>query len=526
MDRRDWFFGQKVTEGELQGSQDAVEDATRRLQFDMSFEGIAQGLVATEAGAPNLTVEVSAGVAYNSLGERCQHPTAVIVDVSKDYLGVSTTITQGAGFEAILGVSIGFARLEDDDRIDDNDNPLFFESNEYFVYRVTKGAETNTPPAVSPPLEAGFVRVCDVRLVHGASAITNAYITPPGGTYTAIPEARQDMFVASAGSLEVRANNAEEAVQQLLTLLNNHPASEIAVDASSDWHDGDTNPADDLQARLDKVIDDLADDTGAGGSDKLGAGALTPWIGGRARPAGSIFDQLEAVGVDLGAAAAGDDGMERVGGEQRTSALAGGLVIPVGTAATQAQYLIDQLPQLGVTTTQLWAGPQEYDAKLFVDGDIDVRSDAVVTGSGSLTVNTGAALTLQTGSPATISRILTLTGADSGIQYRLGTIGDADANLDVGTDAYRVAANPTAPRTFTLLDSTGNTPVDGQVIRVFRTFTGVAIPAMTFQRESGPTTLAQFPVGSPSFVEFTYDSSGNGWYVSAFGGSTTVTSHT
>lgn len=532
MDRRNWYFAQTVTDGELEGSQDAVEETTRQLQADMSFEGIAQGLVATEAGTPDLTVEVSAGVAYNSLGERCHHPTAVIVDVSEDYLGNPTAITQGAGYEAILGVSIGFAREFSDDRIDGNDNPLFFLEEEVAQYRVTKGSETNTPPAVSPPLEAGFVRVCDIRLVHGASAITDAFITPPGGTYTGIDNARQDMFLATAGTLEVRANNAEAALQQLLTLLDDHPASEIAVDASSDWHDGTANPADDLQARLDKMIDDLAGETTgdltAGGAFMVGHTDLTAWKNGKGRPAQSVGLTLEAIANDLGAENVGEDGMKSIGGEARTGAPAGALTAPAGSAASQMQYLLDNLPQLGVTANQAWVGPHEFDAAVKLDGTVDVRSAAVVTSAGSLTINTGAPLTLQSGSPATISRILTMSGADAGIQYRTGTLGNADANLDVGTDEYRFTAIPLTDRTFTLLDSTGNTPVNGQRIKVIATISGGVADAI-FVRETGGTELGRIkaaPAGNIGTIEFTYHSAGNGWYVSGVSGDGVITPHT
>lgn len=526
MDRYNFYAGQPVTEGEMDENFAAAEVATRQLQSDMGFEGITQGLVATEAGTPDLTVEISAGVAYNSLGERCQHSTAVIVDISEDYLGNPTAITQGAGYEAVVAVSIGFARIFDDDRIDINDNPLFWSEAESYVYRVTKGSETNTPPAVSPPLEAGFVRVCDIRLVHGASAITDAFITPPGGSYTGIDNARQDMFLATAGTLEVRANNAEAAVQQLLTLLDDHPASEIAVDASNAWHDGTTNPADDLQGRFDKMIDDLAGETSgavnAGGAFMIGHTDLTAWKNGKGRPAQSVGLTLEAIANDLGAENIGQDGMKSIGAEARTGSPAGALTAPAGSAASQMQYLLDNLPQLSVTASQVWAGPHEFDGAVILDGTVAIRSAAAVTSPGSLIINSGAPLTLQAGSVATISRILTLSGANAGVQYRTGTLVDADANLDVGTDSYRFTTAPSTTRTFTLLDASGNTPVDGQRIHVTQPLAGPPGGAAVFVRETGGTTLATFPSAGACSVLFEYHTAGNGWYVIMHAGGVTV----
>ncbi len=148
-------------------------------------------------------------------------------------------------------------------------------------------------------------------------------------------------------------------------------------------------------------------------------------------------------------------------------------------------------------------------------GSLAVQSGA------NLDVESGATLDLKSGSTATISTLLTMNGTDGGIKYRTGTLGDADANLDVGTDEYRFTASPTVPRTFTLLETSGNTPVDGQRIRVLHT-QSFPLAAATFERETGPTTIAQFPTGGPGMVEFTYHAAASAWYVSSFSGTATA----
>ena len=71
-DRKDYYFRQKVTEGELDGGFDDLERASRSMIQDLGLIGVSYGLAISQAAVPNLTVVVSGpGAAYDQTGQRC-----------------------------------------------------------------------------------------------------------------------------------------------------------------------------------------------------------------------------------------------------------------------------------------------------------------------------------------------------------------------------------------------------------------------------------------------------------------------
>ena len=99
-DRKDWSFKQLVQENEMDESGDGLEQADRNAAIDMGLAavdvdsdngGIMLGLDAiAQGGAGNLNVDVSAGSAYDHLGQR------VRVDSSKT-VNITQTGTTGVG---------------------------------------------------------------------------------------------------------------------------------------------------------------------------------------------------------------------------------------------------------------------------------------------------------------------------------------------------------------------------------------------------------------------------------------------
>lgn len=379
MDRFDFYFLQLVSEGEIDGAFDRSELAQQAIMADAGLVGILQGSAVVEHNpTPDLTVDVPISTGYDSSGQRIRIPSLQVVDMSVDHLAQSTGVL-GGGNTNILALFVFFERSLSDPRIDGNSNSIDFQRDESFDFKVVQSGESASP---SPPaLEGDKILLADITLAFGTTQIFNAGISQ---------SRRQDAFVLSAGALTVNEGTPEESDQATLTHLNNHitgvaslhPATAIDYAGGAAWHDGATNPAVTVEVQLDKLITDLNDATGQGGADKLGSGALTAWSGGRARAAGSIWDQLNAVGLDLGANGASDDGAERIGAEAHTAAGEGSVDLSVGNVRSQLNELSDGA--VGLTGNQTIAGDKTF------SGTTDIAALGTLLslrGSGTISAN-------------------------------------------------------------------------------------------------------------------------------------------
>lgn len=115
----------------------------------------------------------------------------------------------------------------------------------------------------------------------------------------------------------------------------------------------------------------------------------------------------------------------------------------------------------------------------------------------------------------TFSGPVKLFGTTTGIQNRVGTVGNADATIDVAKDEYYFTAAPTVNRSYTLRHSTAPIPAEGQRIRVTMTLSSVTADAI-FKREGGTEIGRIKGVGNGGFLEFTYVTV-KGWIVSGAG---------
>jgi hypothetical protein len=178
------------------------------------------------------------------------------------------------------------------------------------------------------------------------------------------------------------------------------------------------------------------------------------------------------------------------------------------TIATQQPDLVDSATGGTWPGNHIWTGNHTFNGQLAgtsTGGTLDISATALTIGATDL------------------DGLLDMNAATSGIAYRTATVLDADSNLSVAVDEYRIAATLGADRTYTLLDASAPVPVDGQRIKVFRTF--VLGGAAIFRRETGGE-IARIPANTDGMVEFTFHSAGNGWYLTDMGGGATLTVHT
>lgn len=215
MDRRDFYFKQPVTESELNGAFDAVEQSIWALMSDNGLTGIAAGMVGAQASpTPNLTVSISGpGYAYDAAGERIflSSPTT-LVDLTLDSNGVPTSVTTGN--ERYLSVYIKFARTQSDPRIDGASNSIFFVSDESFEIIVVQGTSNSVGSASRPTIDpTQGLLLFDVHRTASQSQIFNADI---------LTDRRQDTFNIVQTPVSIQAGTLRTGLTAILTALNNH----------------------------------------------------------------------------------------------------------------------------------------------------------------------------------------------------------------------------------------------------------------------------------------------------------------
>lgn len=312
--RRDYFYDQQVTDAELDAGFAGLEQADFNQFVDLGLVGIAAGLTVVEhSPTPDLTVDVAIGTGYDQQGRRLRVPSLQVLSLSVDSNSVSTAVAN-PGQSKIVGVFLRFKRTTSDPRTDGNGAPVNFVQEEGFEFVVVQGAEAVSPTA--PTLLVDGILLADVTRTFGQTQIVNANISTARRAF---------MFDLTVGLVSIEAGTFEEALQDLLTELNNHvdgtankhAAAVIDYAGGVAWADGTTNPATTVELQLDKLLSELASTSGSG-ADKIGCKARTNWLGGRTNPAGTLFAAIDKIITDLAATDTGDDGAERIGVAART----------------------------------------------------------------------------------------------------------------------------------------------------------------------------------------------------------------
>ncbi len=367
MDQRNWYFKQLVQEDELDGAFAAVENAIRNAAIDSALFGILDGAGASQkSGTPNMSVDVASGVAYDQDGARVFWNALQNVDVSVDYLNVSTSVL-GVGNERYVSVFVRFERDLSDPRIDGNGDPVYFVVAEDFSFEVRQGAEAPAGTATPPALLTDAVLVTDVLLYQGQTQVLNADIDQASR--------QQILFNISDTPRSLSAKTYTEAIATLLGYYNDHvsgtadkhTATAIDYGGGAAWADGTTNPATSLEAQIDKIITDLNPTSGgSSGVRKIGAesiagttvtiasgtlrsqlvalqaaanldiAARTAWLGGRTNAATNVFAAVDKIITDLAVTTASDDGAERIGAATSSGS-------PTSLATTSVRGQIDEL---------------------------------------------------------------------------------------------------------------------------------------------------------------------------------------
>lgn len=303
-DRLNYYFRQKVTEAELDLGFENLELADQDIMVDQGQVGILRGMVVTQRGAgANLSVDVSAGTAYDKTGQRIQFSATQNVSVAVDENAVSTAVVGGANSKKI-SVFAKFTRVLTDPRTDGNAATVFFSEAEGFEFVVRQSAEAPSPTPVA--LDPTYILLADITRSFGQTTIVN-------GNIDAMPsQRREDAFVYNAATHNLRrglvldafkdildwiglADNAMTA--HLVDTVDAHDASAISYLGSGNWADmtvgiSSTN----VESALDEIISDLAATTGdvkIGSPTRNGANNIFNL------PSGSVGAQIAAIAAQI-----------------------------------------------------------------------------------------------------------------------------------------------------------------------------------------------------------------------------------
>ena len=179
MDRRDWYFRQRVTEAELGEAQDKIEIAIDRIVQEIIGFGFLSGAsVIQHAPTADLTVDIGTFLGYDQLGRRLNLPVAgapQVLNMAVDEVGAPTAVSSG-GNEKTLAVFVEFDRVLSDPRLDGNGSTVFWKVDETFKLNVVQSAEAPIGTSVPPPLRTNQILITDAVIIFSQTQILNADI--------------------------------------------------------------------------------------------------------------------------------------------------------------------------------------------------------------------------------------------------------------------------------------------------------------------------------------------------------------
>ena len=178
----DWFYRQRVTEGEMDAGFGAVATAVETWR-SLWISGVKLGnwLAAPQAPTENAPQDMTVLVpgplrAWDADGKYLYVPAAETeVNCAEDYQGTPTAVLLAAN-EKWITICVAFDWDLSDPRVDGNGNTVYYQKDPSFVFEVYQGAEALIGAAVVPAIPTDRVIICDVLLNWNDLTIANADI--------------------------------------------------------------------------------------------------------------------------------------------------------------------------------------------------------------------------------------------------------------------------------------------------------------------------------------------------------------
>jgi len=329
MDKRDFYYLERVLESDLDQVQAFVETAIKASRSDLGEFGIHDGGDVVQNAPPDLNVLVGGPAQLSDAeGNRIAWSTQQTVDCSQDYLGSPTTVTNPAN-ERWIAVVAEYDQTLSDPETDGNGVIVYTRVYDSFNIYVVMATEQALGTGLKASVPSDAVLLADILLVNAQTQILNADID----------EDRREDYTRETGTTiaDLVAGTPAAAITWLYGVLDGvASASGIVFTPSGTWHDGSALVATNVEDAINEVVADLASDTAAdAGADRVGAEAHTTAGGYADLAQGSVEDQLQSVADDV-------DG--HIGGGAPQHAASVITFSPVGIiAATDVQAAIAEL---------------------------------------------------------------------------------------------------------------------------------------------------------------------------------------
>lgn len=175
--------------------------------------GVASGLDLTEQVSPDMTLQLSAGVAYDTLGRRLDVPSVQTVNLAADTEGTSTAV--GSGQERYVAIYVSSSRTNADPYSLNGTTVYLTQTESYEILRVA-GDSASSGTAIVPAAPTGNpVLLGRVLITHGMTAVRT-----------------NDVRLASVPLLHRNADLYSDSVARLLEVSTEDPPSMKLVVAS------------------------------------------------------------------------------------------------------------------------------------------------------------------------------------------------------------------------------------------------------------------------------------------------------
>lgn len=183
INRKEFYYGQKVKQTEVNAAFDGVEEGFRRLMADDGSYGVhknpfvanAEGVI-TENSPTSTSVICQKFFARTKQGDRIErNVSSGSIDLTVDKNGAATD--PASGKERYLTIFAVPKREESDPRTPKSGGTVNFESELGYAFEVEAGAEVTVAVptnAVKPSSRVDAVVLADILVQNGFSSITDA----------------------------------------------------------------------------------------------------------------------------------------------------------------------------------------------------------------------------------------------------------------------------------------------------------------------------------------------------------------
>jgi hypothetical protein len=301
MNLYDWYFAQLISQDEMDQAFAWVTDALERWTQDALSDptdpgggwngGILEGGAVTQQTVPDLSVRVSAVVAYDKIGRPVIDATAQqTVPVDVDEYGTTTAVA-ASGNSKILSVFLRYKLNPQDPAVDGNGLTVYTKQLDDTEIFVRQSAEAVTPTA--PPLLPDALLLADISMAYGQTTVLTGHIDA----------SRREDWLRLVGTTITSfvAGTPREALRQLFDYVDTAIGGGSAYTPNYTWAGAvplgtvGGAPPTTSQTGLDAIVQDLADNA-TGGDSMVGALAITGTAGGRGdQGSGTVAGQLAAL---------------------------------------------------------------------------------------------------------------------------------------------------------------------------------------------------------------------------------------